>query len=69
MEFNNGKKVAQEVWAVVDNEGMVAYTTGSNKINPRMMTYPSESYATRNMRHAPKVEGKSYSVIKIYPGG
>ena len=66
MSFNNGKKRTKTVWAVVDNDGFVSWTKGSHNKHPRMMVYSSETYALRNMRHAPKVEGITYSVKCIY---
>lgn len=66
MAFNRGDRRSSEVWAVIDNEGLVAWARGGNKTTPRIMTYGSESEAKRNLRHAPEVVGREYSIKMIY---
>lgn len=66
MSFNAGKKRSGEAWAVVDNEGLIAWTTGSLRGSPKLMVYADGFTACRNLRHAPRVEGREYSVARIY---
>jgi hypothetical protein len=68
LAINGGKRRSDEVWAVVDEQGFVAWTRGSNKTTPRIMTYGSEGEAKRNIRHAPEVVGREYSIKRIYHG-
>ena len=60
MSWNNGKRRADEAWAVTDQEGKIAWTIGSNKTDPKFMVYGDKATACSKLHRAPKVEGRIY---------